>query len=178
MHEISLNIDNVELLTEFLNNVITTEVTGGKVLKSWKIFGFSHQDEFDLAKKSLINIITQYCRAQIDQGTLKLYFSYLNPELQERALGIIESRKEEFLRHLIFASISIDQKAMESFDWDVKWILGSSSSSTVQKLITSLTLSCRKGKESPQKLHVEMDKEHLDRLIAALEHCERHLGEQ
>uniref|UniRef100_A0A1B0DJV6 Uncharacterized protein n=1 Tax=Phlebotomus papatasi TaxID=29031 RepID=A0A1B0DJV6_PHLPP len=149
MHEISLNIDNGDVLREFLNLAIDQEVSvdsGRNLLKSWKDYGFTHQDELDLATKGLSNIFGQYARGQIDQKSLKSYFSYLNPELQEKIVRVIEGRKDEILRHLVFRSISSEQKALVSFDWDVKWILGSSSSSTVQKLITSLTLNCRKGK--------------------------------
>ncbi|XP_059617268.1 uncharacterized protein LOC132262137 [Phlebotomus argentipes] len=179
MHEISLNIDNIEVLREFLNFVIdeeTFEKTERNSLTAWRKYGFSQKEEIDLARKSLTSIFTQYALAKIDQRTLKSYFSYLSSELQESIVAVLESRKEELLRRLVFARISAEQKAMESFDWDVKWILGSSSSSTVQKLITSLTINCRKGKDPTENLHIEMDKTLLDKMIAALENCESNLS--
>uniref|UniRef100_A0A6B2ENR3 COMM domain-containing protein n=1 Tax=Phlebotomus kandelakii TaxID=1109342 RepID=A0A6B2ENR3_9DIPT len=181
MHEISINIDNIEILTEFLNSVIDGEVFGelkGNAIKSWKYYGFSHQDEVDLARKSVSNIIVLYSRGQMDQCTLKSYFSYLSRELQERIVAVLESRREEILRRLIFVKLSSEQKVMESFDWEVKWIIGSSSSSIFQKIITSLTLNCRKGSNSTEKLHLEMDRQRLDELIKILEDCESRIAQQ
>ncbi|GAB0096836.1 hypothetical protein DMENIID0001_124040 [Sergentomyia squamirostris] len=175
MHEITINIDNVDVMTEFLNSVIDREMRSGgdksENLVNWKEYGFSRQEELDLVAKSLCSVFYQYSRGQIDRRTLKSYFSYLSPDIQNKILSILDGRKEEFNRYLIFAQISSDQKAMLNFDWDVKCILGSSSSSSVQKLIASLTLTCRKAKCPEEKLHVEMNRENLDKLIVALESC-------
>lgn len=72
---------------------------------------------------------------------------------------------------------SRNDKLMVSFDWDLKWIMGSSSLATLRTQLATLILNCRKKDGTIDTVFFEMNQKKLKDLIRILEECEIKLNE-
>lgn len=110
--------------------------------------------------------------SEITETELLSNFSHLSSDLQNSVLSVIETRNSEvndFLANLINSK---NNKLMESFDWDLRWIMGNSSYSSYRKQIANIILNCRTGKGESEIVHFEVGESELDKLIEILENVE------
>lgn len=73
-----------------------------------------------------------------------------------------------------------DARLMTSFDWDVKWVMGTSALATLRQPLATLVLVCRKreadgGCSSNSSISMEMTPAMVKKMIGVLEECERKL---
>ncbi len=119
----------------------------------------------------LVNLSKQYVTKQINQNELKLHLSNLNEELHENVFELLNLRSQEIAKYLISEFNSKDdQLLMESFDWELNWVLGSSSLATLREQLVTLSLNCRNNVDL-KTISFEMDQEKLGKLIEELENA-------
>lgn len=91
---------------------------------------------------------------------------------------MITIRRSEVEEFLIDEFNSRNDKLMVSFDWDLKWIMGSSSLPTLRTQLATLILNCRKNDGTIDTVFFEMNRRKLNELIRMLEECEKKLETQ
>lgn len=115
------------------------------------------------------NIFKQYCSNQLTKTEMLDYF-LLPAELKDCVINIIEARKLQICKKLMNIQNSKHNLIMESFDWDIKYILGNSTLASHREQIATLILNCKKNNEN-ETLSMEMDRDMIDVMIKELENC-------
>lgn len=88
--------------------------------------------------------------------------------MKDFVLKAIESRKPQVAKHLLKVHNSQEIPLMTSFDWDLKFITGSSSLASHREQKATLIFECD-IKKSSETLSVEMSKDMIDKMINELE---------
>jgi COMM domain containing 8 len=146
------------------------------LISSLQKFPFiSTKDELLLILDFIANAYQQYCLNVATADELKASFFNLSTEFQQIAVDVIEARKPEVLTQIIANQNATKDLLLDSFDWDVKWILGNSSLSSQRQQFASFLLNCRDGAKT-KEIHFEMSKARLDDFINVLEKCEQELS--
>jgi COMM domain containing 8 len=135
----------------------------------------STKDELLLILDYIANAYQQYCLNVATADELKASFFNLSTEFQQIAVDVVEARKDEILAQIIANQNASKDLLLDSFDWDVKWILGNSSLSSQRQQFASFMLNCRDGAKCKQ-INFEMTKARLDDLINVLEQCDQELS--
>lgn len=143
-------------------------------------FGFPNADEFEFAIKFIGTAYRQFIMRQITDTELISHFAHLNQDLQQSVLDVIGVRRTEVEEFLVCEFNARDTKLLVSFDWDVKWIMGTSSMATMRQQLATLVLNCRRsggggsatGKET---VSVEMRQPQVREMIRMLEACEKEM---
>lgn len=99
------------------------------------------------------------------------HFTNFDQEYSNKILEVIQSRKNDIEKYLLKKYNSRNNKLLETFDWDVKWMLGNNSLASQRTIFASLYLNCREGDSNTKMnmISMEMDKNDVDNLINLLE---------
>lgn len=92
--------------------------------------------------------------------------------MQTALVHSVELRKPEICQFLVNEINSKDNLLMESFDWDVKWIMGNSSLASTREQIATVMLNCRDKDQKLKTVRFEMNRERLADMIEVLEKCD------
>lgn len=110
----------------------------------------------------------------ITEAQLLSHFSHLNADLHRTITDVLITRRAEIEEFLIGEHNARTNDLLMSFDWDLRWILGTNNLTTLRKQIVTLILNCRTSKSTDiNTFHMEIDRPKLDRLIEALEECDK-----
>uniref|UniRef100_A0A182NBI2 COMM domain-containing protein n=1 Tax=Anopheles dirus TaxID=7168 RepID=A0A182NBI2_9DIPT len=133
--------------------------------------GSSASDELKHTLKQFDNLVRKYCIGELDEGCLRSHLSHLSPSRQDRAVEIVNLRRPEIARRLID---EVNRREggvplVESFDWNVSWIMGSSSLASLRKQLCTVAFDCRDADAKTQTISFEMDKKQVEEVIRQLE---------
>lgn len=163
--------------TQILHNSVDWLIGASEqknILKSSHKFGFSNPEEFENAIKFISNIFREFMLETINEAQMLSHFSHLNADFQRSVSDVIITRRAEIEEFLINEHNARINDLLVSFDWDLRWILGTNNMTTLRKQIVTLILNCKTNKTTELKtIHMEMDRQRLDRLIETLEECDR-----
>lgn len=166
-----LSFQIVHLAIDHLLEVPKTDITRSKLASALNIPNAA--EDLTVTLRLLENLFRQYCLNEINGPELKSHFSNLSQSMQNALVAAVELRKAEISQFLINEVNSKDSLLMESFDWDVKWIMGNSSLSSVREQIATMALNCRGKEQKLKTLRFEMNRESLEDVIKVLEECRR-----
>ncbi|XP_053696751.1 COMM domain-containing protein 8-like isoform X2 [Sabethes cyaneus] len=177
MHNLLINISSEQdfkqiahLLIDYLLEVPRTDVTRRKVCSLLNLPAGG--DDFSFTIKLIESVFRQYCLNEINEAELKSHFQALNQDMQQTLLRTVEQRKSEIAQFLINEINAKDNLLMESFDWDVKWIMGNSSLASVREQIATVALNCRGKDHRLKTVRFEMNRDKLNHFIEQLEKCD------
>lgn len=140
-------------------------------------FGFSNPDEFENSIKFISNIYRQFSLEMISEAELLSHFAHLNADFQQSVLDVFSVRRTEMQEFLIIEHNSRKNNLLMSFDWDIRWILGTSNMASLRTQIATLILNCKTQKSTELKtIHMELSREQVDKLIIILEKCDEKLS--
>lgn len=140
-------------------------------------FGFSNPDEFENAIKFISNLYRQYILEMISEAELLSHFAHFNSDFQQSVLDVFTVRRSEMEAFLIDEHNSRKNDLLSSFDWDIRWIMGSSNMASLRTQIANLIFNCRTSKSSDLKtIHMELSRQQIDKLIDILEKCDEQLS--
>uniref|UniRef100_A0A182R3X4 COMM domain-containing protein n=1 Tax=Anopheles funestus TaxID=62324 RepID=A0A182R3X4_ANOFN len=117
------------------------------------------------------NLVRKYCLGELDEVRLRSHLSQLSPARQDRVLEIVNLRRPEIAQRLID---EVNRREggvplVESFDWNVSWIMGSSSLASTRKQLCTVALACRDGDSKTQTISFEMGRDQVEHVISELE---------
>lgn len=142
-------------------------------------FGFPNADEFEFAIKFIGTAYRQFVMRQITDTELISNFAHLNQDLQQSVVDVIGVRRTEVEEFLVSEFNARDTKLLVSFDWDVKWIMGTSSMATARQQLATLVLNCRRSGggsvAGTDTVSVEMRQPQVREMIQMLEACEKEM---
>ncbi|XP_055641872.1 uncharacterized protein LOC129778787 [Toxorhynchites rutilus septentrionalis] len=174
MHDLLINVTDEQRLSQVAHSLVDFSLEAPKTIatkkKLSKLLNISETgDELVFGLRSTEILVRQFCLNQITEIEFKSHFPSLSQSLQAALVEVITLRKPEVAQHLKNEINAIDNLLMESFDWDVKWIMGNSSLASRQEQITTLALNCRDKDMRLKTVRCEMDREKLGELIRILE---------
>lgn len=208
MQDFILNIDNKEILIEvrFINNTFIFSqlklicIYSAQILhhavdhlidspKSHRFastkfshkFGFANPDEFESAIRFIADAYRRFTLKQLSNTEMMVKFAHLNADLQQSVVDVIRTRLTEVQEWLLVEHNSRETALVQSFDWDVKMVMGSSSMASIRQLLVTLDLKCRPEEgadRSDRSIFFEMDRAKLQKLIATLEESMRQMDER
>lgn len=141
-------------------------------------FGFSNSDDFDNAIKFISNIYRQFILEMISETELLSHFAHFNADFQQSVLDVFTVRRTEMQEFLINEHNSRKDNLLMSFDWDIRWILGSSNMASLRTQIATLIFNCKTPDSTTdlKTIHMELSKQQIDKLIDILEKCNEKLS--
>lgn len=140
-------------------------------------FGFSNPEEFENAVKYIVNLYRQFVLQKISDIELTAHFSHFNQDFQQCVLDVIQTRRADVEEFLVNEHNSRNNALLMSFDWDVRWIMGTNILPTSRSQIVTLILNCKENNNDNLKTKfMEINRQKLDELIAVLEECDRKLS--
>lgn len=145
-------------------------------IKSSHKFGFTNPDDFEFSIKFIANIYKKFVLNEVNETELIFHFTHLNHDLQQSVIDVIKVRKPEVEDFLVCEYNSRQNSLMSSFDWDLKWIMGSSTMSNLRMQVATLSLNCREKDGQNKTVFFEMNRKKLNELIRVLEECEKKLN--
>lgn len=113
---------------------------------------------------------------QVTETELIFHFTHLNHDLQQSVIDVIKVRAPEVEEFLVGEYNSRHNSLLTSFDWDLKWIMGSSTMSNLRTQIATLSLNCKAKEGQTKTVFFEMNRKKLNELIRVLEECEKKLN--
>uniref|UniRef100_A0A8W7PYR9 COMM domain-containing protein n=1 Tax=Anopheles coluzzii TaxID=1518534 RepID=A0A8W7PYR9_ANOCL len=128
-------------------------------------------DELKHTLKLFEALVRKYCIGEVDEVRLRSHLAQLSPNRQDRVVEIVNLRRPEIARRLID---EVNRREggvplVESFDWNVSWIMGSSSLASHRKQLCTVALACRDGAAKPHTISFEMGREQVEQVIRELE---------
>ncbi|XP_058451684.1 uncharacterized protein LOC131430605 [Malaya genurostris] len=126
-------------------------------------------DELTFTLKQVDILLRQYCLNEINESELRSHFAQLSQPTQRTLVDVVEARKPEITQFLISEINAKDNQLMESFDWDVKWIMGNSSLASTRQQIATVALNCRGKDRKLRTVRFELNRTKLEELIRLLE---------
>ncbi|XP_050078616.1 uncharacterized protein LOC126565477 [Anopheles maculipalpis] len=131
----------------------------------------STSDELKHTLKLFETLVRKYCLGEVDEVRFRSHLSQLSSKRVDRVLEIVNLRRPEIAQRLID---EVNRREggvplVESFDWNVSWIMGSSSLASMRKQLCTMTLACRDSDSKPQAINFEMGREQVEEVIAQLE---------
>lgn len=109
-----------------------------------------------------------------------MQFAHLSADLQQSVLDVIRTRLSEVQDFLLVEYNGRDQALIQSFDWDVKMVMGSSRVAAMRQPLVTLVLQCRPeggSEDSEKSVFFEMDRNKLRETLIVLEDCVRQMNE-
>lgn len=92
-------------------------------------------------------------------------------------LDVFAVRRMEIEEFLINEHNSRKNPLLESFDWDIRWILGSSNMASLRTQISTLILNCKTAKSTDlETIYMEMTRNNVNQLIEILQQCDDELS--
>uniref|UniRef100_A0A182Q9I4 COMM domain-containing protein n=1 Tax=Anopheles farauti TaxID=69004 RepID=A0A182Q9I4_9DIPT len=133
--------------------------------------GSSSSEELKHTLKQFEILVRKYCIGELDEACLRSHLSHLSPSRQDDTVEIVNLRRAEIARRLID---EVNRRGggvplVESFDWNVSWIMGSSSLASLRKQICTVAFVCRSGDAKMQTINFEMSKDQVEEVIRQLE---------
>lgn len=122
-----------------------------------------YSSELDYISK----VFKEYCSNQLTKAELLEYFP-VDDGLKDSVSKAIEARKSQVCRHLVNTHNSSNIPLMSSFDWDLKFVIGSSSLNSFREQRATVIFNCQKGNEA-ENISVELNSDMLDKIILELE---------
>lgn len=113
---------------------------------------------------------------QVTETELIFHFTHLNHDLQQSVIDVIKVRKPEVEEFLLCEYNSRHNSLLTSFDWDLKWIMGSSTMSNLRMQIATLSLNCKMKEGQTKTVFFEMNRKKLNELIRVLEECKKKMN--
>lgn len=132
-----------QILQHSINYLIGTSKTNASITKSCHKFGFSNPEEFESAIKFISNLYRQFTLEIISEQQLLSHFAHFNQDFQQSVLDVAKTRSFEIQEFLVNEYNSQKNDLLQSFDWDLRWILGTSSLTSLRTQIATLVLNCR-----------------------------------
>uniref|UniRef100_A0A182JK52 COMM domain-containing protein n=1 Tax=Anopheles atroparvus TaxID=41427 RepID=A0A182JK52_ANOAO len=128
-------------------------------------------DELKITLKLFESVVRKYCVGELDEGQLRTHLSQLPQSQQDRLVEIVNLRRPEIAQRLID---EVNRREggvplVESFDWDISWIMGSSSLASIRKQLCTVVLACRDVDSKPKTVSFEMGREQVEEVIRHLE---------
>uniref|UniRef100_A0A182VTY3 COMM domain-containing protein n=1 Tax=Anopheles minimus TaxID=112268 RepID=A0A182VTY3_9DIPT len=128
-------------------------------------------EELKHTLKLFENLVRKYCLGELGEGRLRSHLSQLSPSRQTRLLEIVNLRRPEIAQRLID---EVNRRAggvplVESFDWNVSWVMGSSSLASARKQLCTVALACRDIDSKAQTISFEMGRDEVEQVISELE---------
>ncbi|XP_035783151.1 uncharacterized protein LOC118461670 [Anopheles albimanus] len=128
-------------------------------------------EELKTLLKHFENLVRNYCVGELDADRFRSHFTNHSPEQQDRVLEIVNLRKPEIAQKLID---EVNRREggvplVEWFDWNVSWVMGSSSLASFRKQLCTVTLACRDADSRSRMVSFEMDKGQVEDTIRQLE---------
>lgn len=140
-------------------------------------FGFSNTEEFENAVKNIASLYRQYVLHKVNDAELTAHFSHFNHDFQQCVLEVIRIRRIEVEDFLVNEHNARQNDLLASFDWDVRWIMGTNKLPSSRSQIVTLILNCKENQSSDSKTkYMEMNRDKLNQLIEVLEECDRKLS--
>lgn len=140
-------------------------------------FGFSNPDEFENAIKFISNAYRQFMLEMISKVELISHFAHFNADFQQSVLDVFTVRRNEMEEFLIDEHNSRKNNLLTSFDWDIRWILGTNNMTSLRTQISTLILNCKTSKPAELKtIHMELSTQQIDKFITILEECDEKLN--
>jgi COMM domain containing 8 len=161
-------------IDHLVQSPITTNVDHKSILKKFPFI--NTKEESLLILNFIANAYQQYCLNEINDDELRANFSNLNSEFQQISVNVIEARKNEVLTKIVDDQNAAKDLLLETFDWDIKWILGNSSLASQRQQFISLILNCKHSSDKLKTVNFEMTKDKLNDLISVLEKCNEQLS--
>lgn len=140
--------------------------------KSSHKYGFSDPDDFHSALQTIAYAYKCYCLKAITETELLSNFAHMNPDLQQSIVEVFKARQPEIVEFLLREHNSRQDKLVESFDWDVRFVMGDSSLLTQRRQLTTVTLNCLEPGGNKSLVHFQMNTGKLDEFIKVLEQSE------
>lgn len=113
----------------------------------------------------------------ISETELLSHFAHFNADFQQSVLDVFSVRRMELEEFLINEHNSRRNNLLQSFDWDIRWILGTSNMAALRTQIATIILNCKTSKTSDLKtFHMELSREQIDKFIHILEQCDEQLS--
>lgn len=140
-------------------------------------FGFSNSDEFENAIKFISTIYRQFVLEMISEAELLSHFAHFNADFQQSVLDVFTVRRIEIQEFLINEHNSRENPLLQSFDWDIRWILGTSNMAALRTQIATIILNCKcpKSNMDVKTIHMELSRQQIDEFIGILEECDEKL---
>uniref|UniRef100_A0A023EII4 COMM domain-containing protein n=1 Tax=Aedes albopictus TaxID=7160 RepID=A0A023EII4_AEDAL len=178
MHDLLINVAKeddivqiIHLIIDHLLELPKSASTRAKLASALNLASASSED-LTVTLRLLENLLRQYCLGEINESELKAHFSNLSPPMQGALVEAVQLRKPEICQFLVNEINAKDHLLMESFDWDVKWIMGNSSLASAREQIATVVLNCRGKDQKLKAMRFEMSRERLAEVIGVLERCE------
>lgn len=156
-------------------------------------FGFANADEFDAAIRFLGLLCRRHAERQLDDAALlRMHFAHLPVDLQQSVLDVLCTRRHE-LQQLLLAEFNGRHRPLfQSLDWDVRWVLGSSSLATLRQQLATMVWQCRRQPELAHSngnareattaadgtVFFEMNRQQVRDMIAQLADCAARMDRQ
>lgn len=114
----------------------------------------------------------------ISEVELLSHFAHFNADFQQSVLDVFTVRRTEIQEFLINDHNSREHPLLQSFDWDIRWILGSSNIAALRTQIATIILNCKMPKSTMdlKTIHMELSREQIDKFIDILEKCDEQLS--
>ncbi|XP_058060105.1 uncharacterized protein LOC131210827 [Anopheles bellator] len=135
------------------------------------LLGWSVAGEELKTLKLFENVLRKYCVGELDAGRFRSHFTNLSSVQQDRLVEIVNLRKAEIAQRLID---EVNRREggvplVEWFDWNVSWIMGSSSLASIRQQLCTVTFACRDVDAKGTTISFEMDRQQVDEAIRQLE---------
>lgn len=113
----------------------------------------------------------------ITEAELLSHFAHFNTDFQQSVLDVFAIRRIEIQEFLINEHNSRENPLLQSFDWDIRWILGTSNLAALRTQIATIILNCKLPKSTAdmKTIHMELSRQQIDKFICILEECDEKL---
>ncbi|XP_053676441.1 uncharacterized protein LOC128726646 [Anopheles nili] len=128
-------------------------------------------EELKHTLKVFENLVRKYCVGEFDEHRLRSQLKLLPANRQDRVVEIVNLRKPEIAQRLIDEVNRLEGGVplVESFDWNVSWVMGSSSLASVRKQLCTVLLACRDVDSKAKVISFEMNRNQVEQVISQLE---------
>ncbi|XP_052868088.1 uncharacterized protein LOC128274043 [Anopheles cruzii] len=160
--------ETVFLLIDYAVEVPRTQRTRERLAS---LLGWSGAGEELKTLKLFENVLRKYCVGELDAGRFRSHFTNLSTVQQDRLVEIVNLRKAEIAQRLID---EVNRREggvplVEWFDWNVSWIMGSSSLASIRQQLCTVTFACRDVDAKATTISFEMDRQQVDEVVRQLE---------
>lgn len=147
------------------------------ISKSCHKYGFQDPEEYEDALKFIGKIYRQFMTEQINEAIVLSHFAHFNQIFQRSVLHVFNVRRFEIEEFLIQEYNCLNDDLMTSFDWDLRYVLGTNNYSSFRAHILTLVLNCKTNKlDGLRTIYFEIGKDKIEELIKMLEECEQKLS--
>ncbi|KAJ8669654.1 hypothetical protein QAD02_000913 [Eretmocerus hayati] len=161
------NKDEEEKLFQFLHLCINEICTGIQATHSQISNMKWTEEEFTNTQKLLVALLSNPSCLYCQPDKMPHAYHKFPQHVQEAILECLTMRKVQLTNALILKCSSKCGPTMTSFDWRLKYVMGSSKMASIREPLLQLDLNF--GEEKNEKLQLELTKDELDKMISTLE---------